>query len=235
MMNTVINTGKSNKILRFWNEDRSLSVMFVLLVVFIFVLVPALDRGRIGELIIKGTYTIMLCTAILSVAKNNRYVTVIGLFAIAAIIVNWVSDFEPTTTVLIIHNIASISFNLLFALVILKKTFKEGDITFQRIQGSIVVFLLAGLMYAYVFDAIYLYAGPGSFNNVSGIGLKEFLYFSFTSLTTMGYGDITPVHPLARSLANSEALIGQLYPAILIARLVSLEIESSSTKRKRSE
>ena len=51
----------------------------------------------------------------------------------------------------------------------------------------------------------------------------------------MGYGDITPVHPLARSLANSEALIGQLYPAILIARLVSMEFESSAKKRKWNE
>jgi hypothetical protein len=65
--------------------------------------------------------------------------------------------------------------------------------------------------------------------------LKELLYFSFTSLTTMGYGDITPVHPLARSLANLEALIGQLYPAILIARLVSMEIESSARKEQKSE
>ena len=52
------------------------------------------------------------------------------------------------------------------------------------------------------------------------------LYYSFVTLTTVGYGDITPVHPMARSLAMAEALVGQLYPAILIARLVSLQIMS---------
>ncbi|KIC93810.1 potassium channel family protein, partial [Flavihumibacter solisilvae] len=62
--------------------------------------------------------------------------------------------------------------------------------------------------------------------------LREFLYFSFITLTTTGYGDITPVHPIARSLANLDALIGQLYPAILIARLLSMEFESSSWKRE---
>ena len=51
------------------------------------------------------------------------------------------------------------------------------------------------------------------------------LYFSFSTLTTVGYGDITPVYPLARNLANLEAVIGQLFPATLLARLVSLEIE----------
>ncbi|HTC04866.1 MAG TPA: potassium channel family protein, partial [Xanthobacteraceae bacterium] len=51
------------------------------------------------------------------------------------------------------------------------------------------------------------------------------LYFSFSTLTTVGYGDITPVYPLARNLANLEAVIGQLFPATLLARLISLEIE----------
>jgi Ion channel len=52
------------------------------------------------------------------------------------------------------------------------------------------------------------------------------IYFSFVTLTTVGYGDIVPIHPFARSLANVEAIIGQLYPATLLARLVTLEIES---------
>jgi hypothetical protein len=51
------------------------------------------------------------------------------------------------------------------------------------------------------------------------------LYFSFSTLTTVGYGDITPLHPMARDIANLESVLGQLYPATLLARLVSLEIE----------
>ena len=56
--------------------------------------------------------------------------------------------------------------------------------------------------------------------------MQTFAYFSFVTLTTVGYGDITPVHPVARVLAVGEALVGQLYPAILIGRLVSLQITS---------
>ena len=55
---------------------------------------------------------------------------------------------------------------------------------------------------------------------------QELAYFSFVTLTTVGYGDITPVSPVARSLCVAEALVGQLYPAILIGRLVSLQISS---------
>jgi hypothetical protein len=58
---------------------------------------------------------------------------------------------------------------------------------------------------------------------------RSWTYYSFVTLTTVGYGDITPVHPLARSLAVFEALTGQLYPAILLARLVSLEVQSKGS------
>jgi hypothetical protein len=58
----------------------------------------------------------------------------------------------------------------------------------------------------------------------------KLIYFSFATLTTVGYGDIVPVDPFARSLANMESIIGQLYPATLLARLVTLELES---RRKR--
>ena len=93
------------------------------------------------------------------------------------------------------------------------------------------MYLLVGLIFAYAFQVIYLFAGTPSYNNMNAYDFKGFLYFSFVTLTTVGYGDITPVHPLARSLANFEALIGQLYPAILIARLVSMEFESSIRKK----
>ena len=222
------------KLTRFWNEDRSLSITLLLLLLFIFVLVPSLTPSGNGEILIKITYSIILLTGILSVAKSKKFVTIVSIAAVISLFVNWLTEVEPTRPVFIIHDLVAIFFNLLFALAILIKTFKAGEITFQRIQGSIVVYLVIGLTFTYAFHAIYLLSGDGSFNNLKGDGLKEFLYFSLTSLTTMGYGDITPVHPIARSFANLEALIGQLYPAILIARLVSMEFESSTRKKEKS-
>jgi hypothetical protein len=222
-----------SKFVRFWNEDRSLNVMLLLLLLFIFVLVPILNPGRGGAIFIKIIYSVMLLTAILSVAKHKKYVTIAGILAIIGLFVNWLSDIEPTRSILIAHDFSAILFNFFFAIVILIKTFQPGEITFLRIEGSIVVYLLMGLIFGYVFQAIYFLAGNSSFNNINGAELKGFLYYSFTTLTTVGYGDITPVHPLARSLANFEALIGQLYPAILIARLVSMEFESSHQKREK--
>ena len=204
--------------------------MLLLLLFFIFILVPSLNLGRGGEILIKIIYSLILLTGILSVARHKKFVIIVSILAVIGFFLNWLSEVDPTRLVLVANDLAIILFNLFFALAILIKTFQPGEITYHRIEGSIVVYLLAGLVFAYVFHAVYLFAGVTSFNNMKG-DLKELLYFSFTSLTTMGYGDITPVHPLARSLANLEALIGQLYPAILIARLVSMEIESSARKR----
>lgn len=94
----------------------------------------------------------------------------------------------------------------------------------HQLLGAVVVYLNLALLFMGAFiglnDAV-----PGAFVNGSHGHLHpgELLYFSLTTLTSTGYGDVLPVHPLARSLANLEAVLGQLFLAILLARLVSLQ------------
>jgi len=223
------------KVTNFWDEDRSLTAMLLLLLLFIFIFVPAFGHSRGDQILIKAIYSVILLTGILSVAKNKTQVTIVSVLALLGLLANWFSDIEPSVPALIAHDFGAIIYILVFAIAILIKTFQKGDVTYHRIEGSVVVYLLMGLIFGFGFDAIYLYFGPSTFNNIHEAGLKDFLYFSFTSLSTMGYGDITPVHPFARSIANLEALIGQLYPAILIARLVSMEFESSLRKKEKKE
>ena len=118
---------------------------------------------------------------------------------------------------------------LLIALVIMwvvaSAVFEPGRITYHRVVGAILLYLTIGL----VFVALYTMLGawvPNAFNGLTVAARvsipSDLVYFSFTTLTTLGYGDIMPVHPIARSLTNIEAIIGQVYPATLLARLVSL-------------
>ncbi len=107
--------------------------------------------------------------------------------------------------------------------------FGSGQVTFHRVQGAIVLYLNIALLF-FTFYRLADVLLPNAFSGLPSTGREygsgaALLYFSFATLTTLGYGDITPLHPLARSLANLEAVIGQLYPATLLARLVSLEIE----------
>jgi hypothetical protein len=112
--------------------------------------------------------------------------------------------------------------------VVARAVFSPGRVTYHRIIGAILVYLSVAL----TFVALYSIVGLLVPNAFSGMSFEDspalaskVIYFSFVTLTSTGYGDVFPVHPVARSLCNLETIIGQLYPATLLARLVSLEIE----------
>jgi Ion channel len=121
--------------------------------------------------------------------------------------------------------------------VIARAVFASGRVTVHRVQGAVVLYLNFALFFFVLYrliDALLAHGftglpAPGT-ENGTGAAL---LYFSFTTLTTAGFGDITPVHPLARNLANLESVIGQLFPATLLARLVSLELEHRRQAKSR--
>jgi len=105
--------------------------------------------------------------------------------------------------------------------------FRRGRVTYHRIVGAVLLYLLIAVGFA----AVFAFLGLSIPDAIKGIAFEddaalasELFYLSFATLTTTGYGDIVPVHPLARSLCNIEAIVGQLYPATLLARLVTLEL-----------
>lgn len=120
-------------------------------------------------------------------------------------------------------------FSLALGAVVARAVFGPGPVNYHRIVGAILLYLL----FATAFMALYAFAALGLPDAFAGLKTDkppaiaaQLVYFSFTTLTTTGYGDIAPAHPLVRSLANLEMIVGQLYPATLLARLVTLEIES---------
>ena len=116
----------------------------------------------------------------------------------------------------------------MLAWVVARAVFAPGRITFHRVIGAILLYLAIGLVFVALFTLVGALV-PGAFSNLSihdRVSLpSDLVYFSFSTLTTVGYGDIVPMHPFARSLTNLEAIFGQLYPATLLARLVSLQLE----------
>jgi hypothetical protein len=112
--------------------------------------------------------------------------------------------------------------------VVARAVFSPGRVNYHRIIGAILVYLSIAL----TFVALYSFVGLLVPHAFSGMTFEDnpalasnVIYFSFVTLTSTGYGDVFPLHPVARSLCNLETIIGQLYPATLLARLVSLEIE----------
>jgi hypothetical protein len=116
-------------------------------------------------------------------------------------------------------------------LVVARAVFAGGRINYHRIVGAILLYLLIAVTFA----TLFAFVGLSISDAFKGIAFKDDLalanslfYFSFVTLTSTGYGDIIPVHPLARSLSNLECIIGQLYPATILARLVTLELRAGS-------
>ena len=115
--------------------------------------------------------------------------------------------------------------------VVAQAVFKRGRITYHRIIGAILVYLLIAVAFA----SLFIFVGLSIQDAFKGITFEDdrslastVIYMSFVTLTSTGYGDIVPVHPFARSLCNIESVIGQLFPATLLARLVTLELSGKS-------
>ena len=112
--------------------------------------------------------------------------------------------------------------------VVAQAVFGSGRITYHRIVGAILLYLLIAVAFATLFAVIGL-SIPDAFKGIAfeddSALASSLFYLSFVTLTSTGYGDIVPMHPLARSLCNIESIVGQLYPATILARLVTLELE----------
>jgi hypothetical protein len=162
------------------------------------------------------------------VSGRRIVVAVVMLLAAAGIGLDWIAHFEHRAPLWILDNLMRLAFVLMLAVIVTAQVFRRGNVTHHRVQGAICVHLLAGLAWSYAFELLWV-LDHNAFRvadvNQAVLARTGMLrYFSFTTLTTLGYGDILPVSPIARALATSEALFGQLYPAVMIARLVSLEI-----------
>ena len=115
--------------------------------------------------------------------------------------------------------------------VVAQAVFRRGRVTYHRIIGAILLYLLIAVAFGALFVLIGL-SVPDAFKGIifedNPALANSVIYLSFVTLTSTGFGDIVPVHPFARTLCNIESIIGQLYPATLLARLVTLEMRASS-------
>lgn len=124
---------------------------------------------------------------------------------------------------------------LLFAaVVIVRRVLTHTVITLQSIFGAVAAYMILGLMFAALYSAINRFGGGGFFASNASANVKTFQYFSFTTLTTLGYGDFTAAGSGGRSVAVMEALLGQVFLATLVARLVAAFRPGDRAARERS-
>ncbi len=214
------------RLLKIWKERQSFTFLLVVLVVYIFIIVPFLNEGFVGRLLFIAFYFIFLSSGINFLTKKRNNVIIL-IFIIAPFLILVSAIFFDLAWLTLGVDLFIVLYCIVLGFIILKRTFSKGHITVNRVQGAIVVYLLCGFAFGLIYHSIYLLNGPLAFKGLVNFHRAEFMYFSMTTLTTLGFGDITPVNVFARLCSNLEALNGQLYPAILIARLVSMEFAST--------
>ena len=227
------------RFMRFWSEERALSVFLLLLVVEMFVIGPVVRSVPRFALASDLLFCILLVAGVLTVVQHRTLQWTTGIFVLLAIAVRWASNVFGTPGLLFWNRFFSLLSTLAFLLIVLWWVYREGPVTGHRVRGAIAGYLLLALCFSIAYDLIE-YVHPSSFTlpleaQDMHARATSFLYFSVVTLTTVGFGDIAAVHPVARSLVMVEALIGQLYPAILLARIVTLQMETRRSQKSRKD
>src|SRR5438132_8367849 len=208
-------------------SDSLLTALTALLLVMLFVVAPLQALGIFIFQAFELVLAIVLVVGVF-VMSGSRTAAVAMLGALVMITVGAVLRIRaPSILDLNLFAGSWLIMGTTLASVVARATFAPGRVTYHRIMGAVLLYLTIAVAFAALFTFVGTLVPKAFFGLAvedSPALASQLIYFSFATLTTTGYGDIHPVHPLARSLRNLEAIFGQLYPATLLARLVTLEI-----------
>jgi ion channel len=204
------------------------AIQFLIAIVVLFVSTPFAEPLRSGPLIESILFSVVLISGVLAIAERPSVVVIAAILAAVALAGRWISHLRPDRMPPELFLIGGILFVLFVVINLLRFVLTASEVDTEVLCASISAYLLLGLLWTL---AYWLVAEiiPNAFafsgDDKSLAGFNGF-YFSFITMSTVGYGDITPVAKVARMLAAMEAMTGLLYVAVLIARLVALQTTS---------
>jgi hypothetical protein len=206
-------------------RESGLSVVLAIQVAMMFVLAPLASTGVLPPLLVDICRMALGAAAVILLA-HNRWVSIAITATLIVSIALTVSLRSVTAvTVVELERFAAVTaFDVAIAWAVVNVAFGAGKVSAHRIMGAVILYLSIALVFANAYRACALLL-HGAFSGLDmgqGHFVGNTLYFSLSTLTTTGFGDIAPLHPLVRSIANLESVIGQLFPATLLARLVTL-------------
>ncbi len=216
--------------LREWQFSIMLATLLLTLIVE-----PIVFGLKIEPMLFDGFFSLMLLGAMYALSGSRRHRIVVILFGMLALLFTWIGHAVPVE-VAPAFQITGRSLNALFltyaVVATVRAIFARGEITLDSLAGVVSGYLLLGTAWGVFYSALFL-ASPEAFNfgeqflmstGEESSQMPVFIYYSFVTLTTVGYGDITPVTQTARTLSWAEAVSGQLYIAVLVAGIVGVII-----------
>ena len=209
---------------------------FLGLLIFIIamIIIGPLFEEFVGlSILIDILWSAIFVSAIYAVSQKKHHIIIAILLALPMLGSIWTKYFVQHKALLVVGSLCGAAFFLFSIIQMLIFIYSHKEVTKDLIIGAAVVYLFMALMWAFIFVVVET-LHPGSFNLPEGLDIaatRQFVYYSFVTLTTLGYGDITPITPLARSLCILEAVTGQLYLVVQVAWLVGVHVSQSMLKR----
>jgi Ion channel len=213
-----------------------MSYFLGVLAVVLFIIIPMAHLGLLERFLVDIAFSFMLISGAIATHRSHFLTALIIALTLAGLIVDWLTMYLPSFRHPLLDAFFALACFASFVIVLMLQVFRPGLITLHRVLGAVAAYISIGITWGYAYYATSL-VNPGAvrFESPSqayDIPSARYIYFSFTTLTTVGYGDVVPVHPVTRALAVAEALIGQLYPAILIAGVLGLALQTRFREEK---
>jgi hypothetical protein len=218
---------------RSWQSQANLSLFLLLLVLIVFLL-PSLGFEKNSLHFYDDAAASVLAVVGTAIAWRNRKLFLLTSVAvIVAIAFRWGTWWRPTQTVRLWSASTGLVAIIMITVVLLWQVFRSGPVTGMRIQGAIAAYLLLAFGWAHAYHIAEL-VNPNAFN-AAGTDVSvaiHWMNYSFGMLTTLGYAGIVPTDTVAHTLGSAEAVTGQLYLAVLVARLVSMHISAEEQSKQ---
>jgi len=223
-------------------EYRWRHLALLISILLLFTVTPFAARFRHGTLIADIAATTILVAAAYALSERKHLFTIaIVLSVITILAATLLLVFPQQPVVVILEHGCVVVLIVFFSLSILGYVLRTGRVTIDRIFAAVSVYLLIGFAWTFAY-AFLEDIQPDAFTNLIEMSpnanlarVMELRYFSFMTLTTVGYGDILPRSTTARTMAALEAVTGQIYLAVLVARLVGLHIVHSHISQSRNK
>jgi len=197
------------------------------------IIVPLADEFVRLRMLMDIFWSAIFIAVIYAVSQKKHHILVGVLLALPMLGSIWSRYFVQYSALEVVGGLCGAAFFIFAIIQILIFVYTQKEVTRDLIAGAAIVYLLMALAWSFIFGVVES-LNPGSFSipDIEGISTsRSILYFSLVTITTLGYGDITPVTSLARSLCILEAVIGQLYLVVQVAWLVGVHVSQSMLKK----
>ncbi len=203
--------------------SRRFTVLLLSLLLYI-VVYPVLPDAPVRDTVLLAFHTAIIFAGAWVLGQNPKLARMAIPLAVITLVMVWLAMLVPGPAIGYTGRTLLAVFFVLTTVQLVLYLVRARSANMATVLASVCGYLMIAIVYALAYGIVDEFVLASFSSGMVDPDASDYLYFSLVTLTTLGYGDIAPVHPMARSLATTEAVIGQFYVAVIVARLVSLVI-----------